>query len=154
MYAVIRRLKSTTPIRSIYIESDKKAEIFTEMNDFLEQSHKRYNIEVHQTSGGIKEALGEIFFNFEKKTEFLGVVKSEHPNIKAIMMGTRVDDPHGKYVSEFCLTDTDEGFFSFSFLQFFHFFHRMARIYEDKPHFELDLRRCMVLYPTTSASSW
>ena len=64
MYAVIRRLKATTPIRSIYIESDKKAEIFTEMNDFLEQSHKRYNIQVHQTSGGIKEALGRRFFSF------------------------------------------------------------------------------------------
>ena len=61
MYAVIRRLKATTTIRSIYIESDKKAEIFTEMNDFLEQSHKRYNIQVHQTSGGIKEALGKEF---------------------------------------------------------------------------------------------
>ena len=29
-------------------------------------------------------------------------------------MGTRVDDPHGKYVTDFSLTDTDKGKVNFS----------------------------------------
>jgi len=95
LYAVMRRLKCTTSIRSIYIESKEKDEIFPEINDFLAQTHSRYNIQVHQTQGGIKDALAQI--------------KTEQSNIKAILMGTRVDDPHGKYVTDFSLTDTDKG---------------------------------------------
>lgn len=65
LYAVMRRKKCTTTIKSIFIESSAKDEIFPEMNEFLEQSHKRYNIRVCQTTGAIKDALGKIgkFFN-------------------------------------------------------------------------------------------
>jgi len=95
LYAVMRRTKRTTAIKSIFIESAAKDEIFPESNEFLEQSHQRYNIRVCQTTGTIKDALGQI--------------KTDHPEIKAILMGTRVDDPHGKYVDDFTLTDTDKG---------------------------------------------
>ena len=57
----MRRLKCTTSIKSIYIESKEKDEIFPEINDFLAQTHSRYNIQVHQTQGGIKDALGMVF---------------------------------------------------------------------------------------------
>ena len=66
LYAVMRRLKCTTSIQSIYIESKEKDEIFPEINDFLAQTHSRYNIQVHQTQGGIKDALGKNFY--EEKT--------------------------------------------------------------------------------------
>merc|ERR1711935_113821 len=95
LYAMMRRTKRTTAIKSIFIESAAKDEIFPESNEFLEQSHQRYNIRVCQTTGTIKDALGQI--------------KTDHPEIKAILMGTRVDDPHGKYVDDFTLTDTDKG---------------------------------------------
>ena len=62
LYAVMRRTKRTTAIKSIFIESAAKDEIFPESNEFLEQSHQRYNIRVCQTTGTIKDALGEPFY--------------------------------------------------------------------------------------------
>lgn len=36
-------------------------------------------------------------------------IKESKPEIKAILMGTRFDDPHGKYLQDFSPTDTDKG---------------------------------------------
>jgi FAD synthetase len=55
-FAALKKNKSSARIKSIYIESDK-SEMFEEMDEFLENSHKRYDIDVISTNGEIKEAL-------------------------------------------------------------------------------------------------
>jgi len=95
-FAVLKkRGRSNDKLKSLYIQSDKQQEIFTEMEDFLAQTNTRYNMEVITSCGHMKSALAEI--------------KSARPEIKGILMGTRIDDPHGKYVSQFSLTDVDKG---------------------------------------------
>ncbi|CBY43642.1 unnamed protein product [Oikopleura dioica] len=93
-FAALKKNKSSSRIKSIYIESDK-SEMFEEMDEFLEISHKRYDVDVISTNGEIKEALFKI--------------KRSNPSIGAIIMGTRFDDPHGKYLKDFSPTDTDKG---------------------------------------------
>ena len=46
-------------IKSIYIQSSEKEEIFAEMEDFLKQTNQRYNMDVIQATGDIKSALGK-----------------------------------------------------------------------------------------------
>lgn len=36
-------------------------------------------------------------------------IKDSDTKIEAILMGTRIDDPHGKYVSDFSPTDVQKG---------------------------------------------
>jgi FAD synthetase len=55
-FAALKKKKSNARIKSIYIESDK-SEMFEEMDEFLEISHKRYDVDVISTNGEIKEAL-------------------------------------------------------------------------------------------------
>jgi len=94
-YAVLAKHKQFQNIKSIYIQSSEKEEIFAEMEDFLKQTNQRYNMDVVQATGDIKSALGEI--------------KTNVPDMKAILMGTRGDDPHGKWVQDFSRTDVDKG---------------------------------------------
>ena len=62
LYAVLKKKgKLNGKIKSLYIQSEQKQEIFTEMEDFLQQTHKRYNTEVIYGSGQIKSALGMLW---------------------------------------------------------------------------------------------
>ena len=44
-----------------------------------------------------------------KSYGYLGEIKNNVPDMKAILMGTRGDDPHGKWVKDFSRTDVDKG---------------------------------------------
>lgn len=93
LYHASLALRKTTGLNSIYIASEN--DLFDEMEEFLETTHQRYQMNVIRQNGGIKEALQNL--------------KDTETSIKAILMGTRIDDPHGKYVKEFSLTDVDKG---------------------------------------------
>lgn len=47
-------------------------------------------------------------FDFVLK-KYLEKIKDSDSKLDAILMGTRIDDPHGKYVSDFSPTDVDKG---------------------------------------------
>ena len=67
---------------------------------------------VIRQNGGIKEALRKtrnIYFKILNSYIYIENLKDTETSIKAILMGTRIDDPHGKYVKEFSLTDVDKG---------------------------------------------
>jgi len=81
-------------LNSIYIESNSE-DLFIEMEDFLNVTHERYSMKVTRQDGDIKTALQKI--------------KDSDSKLDAILMGTRIDDPHGKYVSDFSPTDVDKG---------------------------------------------
>jgi len=94
IYYACMAVRNQRPLKSIYIESPVD-DLFDEMEDFLEVTHSRYNIEVIRRNGSIKDGLQSI--------------KDDGVPIKAILMGTRIDDPHGKYVQEFSVTDVEKG---------------------------------------------
>lgn len=64
---------------------------FTEVEQFISQTEKRYPISVIRVTGTIFEALANL--------------KTTHPEIKAILMGTRRTDPHAEHLTEFSPTD-------------------------------------------------
>jgi len=94
MYFACVALRSENEMNSLYIQSDKE-ELFDEMEEFLERSHENYQLKVTRKSGGIRQGLQAI--------------KDDGTEIQAILMGTRQDDPHGKYVKEFTVTDVEKG---------------------------------------------
>ena len=67
-YAVLAKNNQFQNIKSIYIQSSEKEEIFAEMEDFLKQTNQRYNMDVVQATGDIKSALGELFCTFSRNT--------------------------------------------------------------------------------------
>ena len=96
------------------------------MEDFLKQTNQRYNMDVVQATGDIKSALGKSLSHIATPTLrvfwevlsliavansyfHLGEIKNNVPDMKAILMGTRGDDPHGKWVQDFSRTDVDKG---------------------------------------------
>ncbi|XP_076370970.1 FAD synthase-like isoform X2 [Tachypleus tridentatus] len=78
------------PLKTLYIcPSDP----FPELEDFIEQSVKRYNLNVIKFSGSIKESLWKLH--------------KEHSEIKAVLMGTRATDPYSSRLKAFQETDHD-----------------------------------------------
>eukprot|EP01125_Pyxidicula_operculata_P017567 TRINITY_DN6153_c1_g1_i2.p2 TRINITY_DN6153_c1_g1~~TRINITY_DN6153_c1_g1_i2.p2 ORF type:complete len:233 (+),score=28.17 TRINITY_DN6153_c1_g1_i2:36-734(+) len=63
---------------------------FTEVTDYVWEISKKYKLRTIQL-GRFKEGLSKI--------------KVEYPEIKAIFMGTRRNDPHGEKLSDFQMTD-------------------------------------------------
>nr|XP_054761805.1 FAD synthase-like [Lytechinus pictus] len=66
---------------------------FHEVDEFVDESIKRYNLKTILIKGRIKDALWDM--------------KKNHPTIKAVLMGTRQTDPHSASLSAF--SPTDEG---------------------------------------------
>ncbi|KAJ2650772.1 3'-phosphoadenosine 5'-phosphosulfate sulfotransferase, partial [Coemansia sp. RSA 1285] len=81
---------STTPLVALYVLY-KKA--FPEVDDFVERSVVRYDLDLVKVSGPMKQGLQAF--------------KDSHPEIKAIFVGTRGDDPHGERLQYFSKTDAD-----------------------------------------------
>eukprot|EP00731_Ephydatia_muelleri_P020433 Em0013g160a len=64
---------------------------FDEVEQFISQTEKRYPILVIRSTGTIFESLVNL--------------KTTHPEIRAILMGTRRTDPHAEHLAEFSQTD-------------------------------------------------
>ena len=58
LYAVVHKnMVHKGKLKSIYIKSPEENEIFSEMEDFLNQTHTRYKLDVIMGNGDIKTAL-------------------------------------------------------------------------------------------------
>ncbi|KAJ1819279.1 NADH:ubiquinone oxidoreductase [Coemansia sp. RSA 2598] len=66
---------------------------FSEIDRFVQQSAIRYRLALAEKSGSMRQGL-QLF-------------KDDHPEIQAIFVGTRRDDPHGSKIDYFSPTDAD-----------------------------------------------
>lgn len=77
-------------LRALYIRSRLP---FPEVELFLQESCKRYNLELIRFDGRIKDSLTQL--------------KKQSPEIKAVLMGTRKTDPYADHLESFTMTDSD-----------------------------------------------
>lgn len=94
VWAVNKLMKHKKHINSVYIKSDSA---FPEVDDFVNISKKKYNLNITTIFGPIKEALTEL-------------LKSK-PNIKAIFMGTRRTDPFSENLLDFQVSKKQKSLF-------------------------------------------
>uniref|UniRef100_H2YMQ1 FAD synthase n=1 Tax=Ciona savignyi TaxID=51511 RepID=H2YMQ1_CIOSA len=90
-YAVLCRRSNNSAnhkLQALYIKDDMP---FEEMEQFMNDSVKRYNLNLITLQGNMKAALNSL--------------RSSQPNIKAVVMGTRCSDPYSKNLSPFTMTD-------------------------------------------------
>nr|XP_058165769.1 FAD synthase isoform X2 [Dasypus novemcinctus] len=64
---------------------------FSELEQFLQDTIKRYRLQVLQAEGDMKQALGEL--------------QARHPQLEAVLMGTRRTDPYSCSLHPFSPTD-------------------------------------------------
>lgn len=76
------------PLQILYIRS---ISTFPELEQFLQDTIKRYNLQVFEAEGNMKQALAEL--------------QEKHPQLEAVLMGTRRTDPYSCSLSHFSPTD-------------------------------------------------
>ncbi|XP_041099020.1 FAD synthase [Polyodon spathula] len=64
---------------------------FPEMERFIQDTIKRYDLQIYTVQGSIREALGDL--------------QSQHPQLQAVLMGTRNTDPSSRPLTPLCPTD-------------------------------------------------
>ncbi|XP_060613884.2 FAD synthase [Anolis sagrei] len=78
----------TEKLKALYIRTVSP---FPEMEEFIRDTAQRYNLQVCDVHGNIREALGDL--------------KARHPELEAVLMGTRRTDPYSCTLSAFSPTD-------------------------------------------------
>ncbi|KAH0515212.1 FAD synthase [Microtus ochrogaster] len=76
------------PLQILYIRS---ISTFPELEQFLQDTIKRYNLQVFEAEGNMKQALAEL--------------QEKHPQLEAVLMGTRRTDPYSCSLRHFSPTD-------------------------------------------------
>lgn len=78
------------PLQILHIRSTSP---FPEQEQFLQDTVQRYNLQVLEAQGEMKQALGEL--------------RARHPQLQAVLMGTRRTDPSSRCLTPFSPTDAD-----------------------------------------------
>nr|KAF6413212.1 flavin adenine dinucleotide synthetase 1 [Molossus molossus] len=87
--AVQRKCPDTQePLQILYIRSISP---FPELEQFLQDTIKRYNLRVLEAEGDMKQALSQL--------------QAQHPQLEAALMGTRRTDPYSCSLCPFSPTD-------------------------------------------------
>ena len=73
LYHACLALRKTTGLNSIYIKSEQD-ELFDEMEEFLEATHERYQMNVIRQNGGIKDALRKMPEFIFKSTKIIYIL--------------------------------------------------------------------------------
>ncbi|XP_024604056.1 FAD synthase isoform X1 [Neophocaena asiaeorientalis asiaeorientalis] len=76
------------PLQILYIRSISP---FPELEQFLQDTIKRYSLQVLEAEGDMKQALSEL--------------RAQHPQLEAVLMGTRRTDPYSCSLGPFSPTD-------------------------------------------------
>lgn len=92
VYAVVKKKfpEYDGNLKVLYIRSKLP---FPEQEKFIQISRDRYKLEMVHLNGRIKDSLGDL--------------QTQHPEIKAVVMGTRLTDPYCSELESFAMTDED-----------------------------------------------
>lgn len=92
LFAAVLKMKNpdSKVFKAMYI---KKGNPFPEVERFVEEMKKEFQLEMIVVSGSIKHGLKKI--------------KDDNPNLKAAIMGTRRTDPYSEHLNAFSQTDPD-----------------------------------------------
>lgn len=90
VHAVVQRKYPNTQER-LQILHIRSVSPFPELEQFLRDTIKRYHLQVLETEGDMKQALRELL--------------EQHPQLEAVLMGTRRTDPYSRSLCAFSPTD-------------------------------------------------